>query len=184
MEEQNREKKSLWRELLEWVICIVVAVLITLVLRNFVFSLVRVEGSSMAPTLSDGDRLVMIRLGYTPQRGDIVVVDPDNGSIAPYIKRIIGMPGDVIEFTRGYAGDVMIEINGDLQEEEYISSEFYSGQIGEGSYIVPEEHVFVMGDNRPNSKDSRNSSVGCIPYKNVLGETVFRIWPLDKIGKP
>ncbi len=184
MEEQNKEKKSFGRELLEWVTCIVVAVLITLVLRNFVFSLVRVEGSSMAPTLSDGDRLVMIRLGYTPQKGDIVVVDPDNGSVAPYIKRIIGMPGDVIEFSRGYDGDVMIEINGELLEEAYISSEFYPNQIGEGSYIVPEEHVFVMGDNRPNSKDSRDKSVGFIPYENVLGETAFRIWPLDQIGKP
>ncbi len=179
-----QEKKSVGREILEWIICIVVAVAITMVLRNFVFSMVRVDGASMEPTLTSGDRLVMIRLGYEPQRGDIVVVDPNNGSKAPYIKRIIGMPGDVLEFAIGGLGDVMLTINGELQKETYISSEFYAGNVGVGKYVVPENHVFVMGDNRPNSKDSRDTTVGFIPYDHVMGEAVFRFWPVKEIGKP
>ena len=182
MEEQNTAKKSLGREILEWIACILAAFVITLILRNFVFSLVRVQGASMDPTLASGDRLVMIRLGYEPKKGDVVVVDPDNGSDAPYIKRIIGMPGDEIKFVIGVTGEVMMTINGELQRESYISSVFYPGNVGEGEYVVPEGHVFVMGDNRPNSRDSRDASVGFIPFDHVMGETVFRLWPLSKIG--
>jgi len=126
----------------------------------------------------------MIRLGYEPTKGDIVVVDPDNGSEAPYIKRIIGMPGDVLQFETAATGEVTLYINGKVQEEAYISSDFYPGNIGRGTYTVPEKHVFVMGDNRPNSKDSRDMSVGFIPYENVMGEAVFRLWPLNRIGTP
>lgn len=184
MEEQNTAKKSIGREILEWVACIVVAVVITLILRNFVFTLVRVDGSSMDPTLENGQRLVMIRLGYTPEKGDIVVVDPDNGSAAPYIKRIIGMPGDVLQFETNISGEVSLYINGEKQEEAYISSKLYPGNIGKGMYTVPEEHVFVMGDNRPNSKDSRDATVGFIPFENILGSASFRLWPLNVIGTP
>ncbi len=184
MEEQNTEKKSVGREILEWVACIVVAVVITLLLRNFVFTIVRVDGSSMDPTLASGERLVMIRLGYEPKEGDIVVVDPDNGSEAPYIKRIIGMPGDVLEFEISAAGEVTLYKNGEALEEAYISSDLYPGNIGKGTYTVPENHVFVMGDNRPNSKDSRDLSVGFIPFNHVMGEAVFRLWPLNKMGTP
>ncbi len=187
LEEEKEEKtegKSVIREILEWIACIVVAVIITLFLRNFVFTLVRVDGSSMDPTLANGERLVMIRLGYEPEEGDIVVVDPDNGSSAPYIKRIIGMPGDLIQFETGTGGKVELYINGELQEEGYISSDIYPGNIGQGTYTVPEGHVFVMGDNRPNSKDSRDRSVGFIPFDNVLGEAAFRLWPLNRIGTP
>ncbi len=184
MEEQNTVKKSMGREILEWIACIVAAVVITLILRNFVFTLVRVDGSSMDPTLASGERLVMIRLGYTPTKGDIVVVDPDNGSEAPYIKRIIGMPGDVLQFETAPTGEVTLFINGKVQEETYISSDFYPGNIGRGTYTVPENHVFVMGDNRPNSKDSRDMSVGFIPFENIMGEAVFRLWPLNRIGTP
>lgn len=183
-EEMNTEKKSLGREILEWIACIVIALVITLLLRNFVFTMVRVDGSSMDPTLANGERLVMIRLGYEPKAGDIVVVDPDNGSSAPYIKRIIGMPGDLIQFETDASGRVDVYINGELQEEAYISSDLYPGNVGQETYTVPEGHVFVMGDNRPNSKDSRDRSVGFIPFDHVLGEAAFRLWPLNRIGTP
>lgn len=184
MKSETEEKKSIGREILEWILCIVVAMAITLLLRNFVFTLVRVDGASMDPTLENGQRLVMIRLGYTPQKGDIVVVDPDNGSAAPYIKRIIGMPGDTLQFETNVRGEVALYINGEKQDESYISSTLYPGNIGRGLYTVPEGQVFVMGDNRPNSKDSRDASVGFIPFEHILGEASFRLWPLDKIGTP
>ncbi len=184
MSEHKTERKSVGREILEWILCIAIALAITLLLRNFVFTLVRVDGASMEPTLKSGERLVMIRLGYEPKAGDIVVVDPANGSSAPYIKRVIGMPGDVVELKTVQNGTVQLYLNGMEKEEVYISSEIYPGNVGLGSYVVPENHVFVMGDNRPNSRDSRDASVGFIPFDHVLGEAVFRLWPLDKIGTP
>lgn len=184
MEQEKTTKKSIGREILEWIVCIVVAIGITLLLRNFVFTMVRVDGSSMDPTLENGQRLVMIRIGYEPKKGDIVVVNPDNGSVAPYIKRIIGMPGDILQFETSTSGEVSLYINGEKQDEPYISSSLYPGNIGKGIFTVPDGHVFVMGDNRPNSKDSREATVGYIPFENVLGEAAFRLWPLDKIGTP
>ncbi len=188
MNAEQTEKKSVGREILEWIACIVVAVIITLILRNFVFTIVRVDGTSMDPTLANGQRLVMIRLGYKPQAGDIVVVDPNKEGTPkaqqkpPYIKRILGMPGDTLEFKKDAKGSVTLYINGEEKEEAYISSSVYP--YSEEKYTVPEGHVFVMGDNRPVSLDSRNAAVGFIPYDRVLGEAAFRIWPLGEIGTP
>ena len=187
--EENTAKKSVGREILEWIACILVALIITFILRNFVFTLVRVDGTSMVPTLEHGERLVMVRLGYEPEKGDIVIVDPDipngaGGKGAMFIKRIIGMPGDTIQLEANANSSVTLYVNGEAQEEAYISSTFYGQNIGTGEYTVPEGHVFVMGDNRPNSRDSRDGSVGFIPYDHVLGEAVFRIWPMSRIGKP
>lgn len=188
MNAEETVKKSIGREILEWGACLIVAVIITLLLRNFVFTIVRVDGTSMDPTLSHGQRLVMIRLGYKPAAGDIVVVDPNKEGTPkaqkkpPYIKRIIGMPGDVIEFEKDAKGSVTLYINGEKTDEAYISSSVYT--FAEEKYTVPEGHVFVMGDNRPASLDSRNPSVGFIPFERVLGKASFRIWPLNKIGTP
>ncbi len=193
LETQDKESKSVGREILEWIACLAAAVLITMLLRNFVFTIVRVDGESMVPTLQNGERLVMLRLGYKPKAGDIVVVDVSdkaglqNRSSAEkrYIKRIIGMPGDTIRFEED-AGRIVVKINGEVLEESYISSDVYSTYNVDRNmdYIVPEDHVFVMGDNRPHSSDSRVSSVGCIHVDNVMGEAVFRLWPLNRMGTP
>lgn len=192
-ESAETKKKSVGRELLEWVMCIAVALVITLLLQNYVFRIVKVDGSSMEPTLKNGERLVMLRLGYEPKAGDIVVVDVSDkpnlnrtGTNRPirYIKRIIGMPGDTIRFEER-DGKVVVLINGQPQEESYIISDKYFNNVTlDKDYDVPEDHVFVMGDNRPGSADSRLKNVGYIHTDNVLGEAVFRIWPLDKIGTP
>ncbi|MBE7062770.1 MAG: signal peptidase I [Clostridia bacterium] len=186
-------KKTIGREILEWVACLAAAVLITALLRNFVFTIVRVDGSSMEPTLYNNERLVMIRLGYEPEAGDIVVVDvSDKENISKqdkekkrYIKRIIGMPGDVLRFEEA-EGRIVVLRNGALLEETYISSDVYStmDMVLGTDYTVPEDFVFVMGDNRPRSADSRTKSVGYIHVDNVLGKAAFRFWPLNKIGTP
>lgn len=188
MQAEQTEKKSVGREILEWIACLVVAVIITLILRNFVFTIVRVDGTSMDPTLANGQRLVMVRLGYKPAAGDIVVVDPNKEDTPktqkkpPYIKRIIGMPGDTVEFQQDARGNVTLYVNGEKKEEAYISSSVYS--FAEQKYTVPEGHVFVMGDNRPVSLDSRNAGVGFIPFERVLGKASLRIWPLNTVGTP
>lgn len=200
-DENQPEGKSVGREILEWIACILVAVIITMVLRNYVFTLVKVDGSSMNPTLQNGERLVMIRLGYKPEREDIVVVDSGTSSKAPWIKRVIGVPGDKLEFKEveevvqengkiKVTKKVELYLNGTKQEESYISSsdrygaigDCYATVIGKGIITVPENHIFVMGDNRTNSSDSR--VIGFVPYENVLGHASFRIWPLNQIGKP
>ncbi len=182
--EIKEEKKefNLGREIAEWVISIAVAFVIALFLRNYIVTLVRVDGASMEKTLLDSQRLIVTRIGYTPEAGDVVIFTPANGSKTPYIKRVIATEGQSITLER--SGDaVNVYVDGELLEEDYayVSN---AGQynIGEGSYTVPENCVFVMGDNRCNSHDSRSRDVGFVSIDSIMGEAVFRIWPLNTIG--
>jgi len=161
-------KKSEW---MEWLESIVTALLLAFLLRLFVFDVVLVEGSSMHPTLESGDRLIVTKLSYKfkqPQRGDIVVFkNPDNPRVN-YIKRVIGVEGDTVEIGNVY-------VNGKALIEPYIAEPTM------GDYprtVVPEGTIFVMGDNRNFSRDSRNSHVGFIPMQNIIGKAKIRIWPV------
>lgn len=168
-------KKSAGREALEWVASILIAVVVALLLRNYVITFVRVDGSSMVPTLTNNDRLIVIRLGYKPQAGDIIILNPSTGR-APYVKRVIGMPGQTVKITE--TGDVYVD--GEKLDEPYTNTK--TNIVSASEYTVPENCVFVMGDNRMHSHDSRSEDVSFIPYKNVLGKVVCRVWPLNKIG--
>ena len=168
-------QKSTSREILEWVWSIAVALVIALVLRNYVVTFVRVDGSSMFPTLTDEDRLIVIRLGYTPKQGDIVILNPPSGR-GPYIKRVIGMPGQTVTIENGY-----VYIDGEKQVEDYVSSPTYPKGLND-RFEVPEGYVMVLGDNREDSHDSRADDVGLIKFENVLGKAVVRVWPLNKLG--
>lgn len=163
-------KKSEW---VEWLESIVTALLLAFLLRMFVFDVVLVEGSSMHPTLESGDRLIVTKLSYKfkqPQRGDIVVFkNPDNPRVN-YIKRVIGVEGDTVEIRDG-----KVYVNGQALVEPYIAEPTM------GEYprtVVPEGTIFVMGDNRNFSRDSRNSHVGFIPMQNIIGKAKIRIWPV------
>lgn len=185
-ESEGKKKINIGREILEWVLSIVIALAIALLLRNYVFTLVKVDGDSMNYTLIDQERLFVIRLGYKPAAGDIIILDPDNGSPAPYIKRVVGMPGQEVTLKTDSAGHVSVYIDGELLKENYISSDLYPGNLGTeahngtATYNVPDNCVFAMGDNRPNSHDSR--SIGFIPFNHVMGKALFRLWPLSKFG--
>lgn len=160
-------------EWVEWLQSIVIALLLAFLLRMFVFDVVMVEGSSMHPTLESGDRLIVFKLGYRfrlPEHGDIVVFrNPDNPRVN-YIKRVIGVEGDRVEIKDG-----KVYVNGKALVEPYIA-EPTLGEYPET--VVPEGTIFVMGDNRNFSRDSRNSQVGFIPLENVVGKAKIRIWPL------
>ncbi|MFO7295022.1 MAG: signal peptidase I [Caldicoprobacter sp.] len=160
-------------EWVEWLQSIVIALLLAFLLRMFVFDVVMVEGSSMHPTLESGDRLIVLKLGYRfrhPEHGDIVVFrNPDNPRVN-YIKRVIGVEGDRVEIKDG-----KVYVNGKALVEPYIA-EPTLGEYPET--VVPEGTIFVMGDNRNFSRDSRNSQVGFIPLENVVGKAKIRIWPL------
>ena len=172
---------------MEWVIIIVGALLVTFLLRTFVFEMVRVDGESMQSTLYSGERVYMEKLvlRFTgPERGDIVECyyrDYDEATYGKrtytYIKRIVGLPGETVKLD-----GKDIYINGVLLDEPYLDDYQDSVYMGEKEIVVPEGEYFVLGDNRANSSDSRRESVGCIPRKDILGKGLFRLWPLDKIS--
>jgi len=173
--ENTVKKKSVYREILEWICSIAVAFFIAMILRNYVFILARVDGESMLPTLHHNERLVVWRLGYEPEAGDIVILDPPSGR-GPYVKRVIATGGQTVQIDN-FTGDVFVD--GKKLDEPYINNKTTSMQ---SEFFVPEGHTFVMGDNRGNSHDSRSSDVSFIKDEKILGEVVFRIWPLDVIG--
>lgn len=146
----------------------------------FVFRVVSVDGSSMNNTLYDKERIVVTNFFYTPKKGDIVVIDKNNYFKKPLVKRVIATEGDTIKIDYT-TGDVYV--NGSLLNESYIKEKIATQPVENLEVTVQEGCVFVMGDNRNASSDSRVSQVGQIDTRNILGKAVFRIFPLSKIGK-
>ncbi|MBE7021703.1 MAG: signal peptidase I [Ruminococcaceae bacterium] len=171
-------KKSGWlRELYEWTQAIAVAVVLALFINQFVFAMVLVEGDSMLPTLESHDRLVVTKLFYRPEPKDIVVVK-SHALGKHIIKRVIAVPGDVIDI-HAETGDVLI--NGEVIKEPYIKEKLRSaGTANVYPLLVPEDYVFVMGDNRNNSQDSR--SLGLVAYSDIVGRASLRLMPFDRFG--
>lgn len=168
-------KKSAGKELLEWVQAIVIAVVLALLIRNFVFTVVRVDGQSMEPTLHNNDRMIVWRLGYEPKAGDIVIFNPPGYDKSIYwVKRVIALEGQHVEIDY-YTNSVYVD--GEKLDEEYLGEEMLAQQtITEVD--VPEGCVFVLGDNRNHSTDGR--VIGPIDKDTVIGRAVFRFWPLGK----
>lgn len=158
-------------ELKEWIKALVIALLLAGVLRTVLVQPYRVEGASMESSLHDSERLFVNRLGYRlhpPRRGDVVVVDLPDEDIT-IIKRIIGLPGETIEIRDG-----SVFIEGELLHEPYLTQAMLDVY---GPVRIPEEHYFVMGDNRQNSRDSRSLSIGFVPQDQIKGQAVLVYWP-------
>lgn len=181
MKSKPKTKTDGWRELLDWLKALVVAIVIVFLLNQFVFHLSKVEGHSMDPTLADGEWLFINKFVYIirePKAGEIIILENPLGGREKYlVKRIIGVPGDTIEIVNG-----QLYRNGQLVEEAYTDSKIEDGDWGPG--VVPEDAYFVMGDNRRlgESNDSRNPSIGWISADHVKGKADFILWPLSKIG--
>ena len=149
---------------------------------SFVLRTVEVDGPSMQDTLQNGQRMILLSVGYTPKRGDIVVcnrLDSEKTKLAygvstykePIIKRVIGLPGDVVEISKD-----AVKVNGVKLDEPYVHyPNTVLGEAPSSSYFVPEGEVFVMGDHRNNSSDSRFSSIGTIKMENIMGHVVARM---------
>ena len=180
-EEIDEPKKGVLREILDWLICIVVAVAIALVIRNYVFTLVNVSGHSMDPTLNDKDVLYVNRFMYEPEVGDIIVFKPKNSPDTPYVKRVIALEGQVVEFDYD-SGSVIVD--GEIIEEDYILEPIDSLHFGNMTYpyTVPQDHIYALGDNRNNSSDSRLTSVGAVSEESIIGKAIFRIIPFGEFG--
>ncbi len=177
------EKKSSLNELLEWLEAIAIAIMVVLLVFTFVLRQVMVVGDSMNPTLYDGERLIMTHLFYTPKQGDIVVANcvGENKLNKSIIKRVIATEGQTIDIDFE-TGEVTVD--GEVLEEDYINALTTTGDNQGYSYplTVPEGCVFVMGDNRNHSTDSRYSVVGFINVEDISGKAVFRISPIGKFG--
>ncbi len=164
--------KGLVREVLETV---VPALIIVLVINMFLAQATRVEGQSMEPNLHDNQRLIIEKISYyvhAPQRGDIIVLRLPNRRSDPLIKRVVGLPGETVEITNG-----KVYINGQVLDEPYLNQDTYQGMPPR---VVPEHEVFVLGDNRGFSNDSR--AFGFVPFSDIVGRAWFRYWPPPSIG--
>ena len=175
-EQTVKEKKQrAGSELKEWVKSIALAVVIALVIRLFFFETFLVEGTSMHPTLQHHERLIVNKIVYNfkePEQGDVIVF---NYSIRrDFIKRIIGLAGDEVEIRNGN-----LYVNEKLQEEPYIQNQ---AMYDFGPVVIPEGHVFVLGDNRDNSMDSRDPAVGSISVERVKGKAMVVFWPFSSAG--
>jgi signal peptidase I len=178
-------RDSVKKEGLEWIKAIAIGLIIFVVIRTFLFSNYVVEGESMMPTLQDGNKLVVNKIGY--QMGDLhrfdVIVFHANES-EDYVKRVIGLPGDKVEYK-----DDILYINGKKQSEPYLDrykQEFTGDKLtGDftleeltGEKTVPEGKIFVLGDNRRSSMDSRY--FGFIDEEQIVGKVNLRYWPLSE----
>lgn len=144
------------------------------ILATLVMARIRVNGNSMEPTFSDGELVLVNKLAYRlgeAERGDVIIFHYPPDPTQEFIKRVVGLPGDVVSIGRG-----QIFINGQLLEEPYISIHPDYG----GEWTVPASQLFVLGDNRSNSLDSHNW--GTVPLDYVIGKALFVYWPFDVLG--
>lgn len=162
--------------LIEWIICIVIAVALTFLIKAYLFDIVRVSGHSMDPTLSDRDMLGVQKISMHKNNyklGDIITFDPGEKGDGLYIKRVIGIPGDTVEIKDG-----TVYVNNNKVTEPYLSSNTYTD--GNLKIKVTDGFIFVLGDNRSVSEDSR--AIGLVPMENIKGHAVFRFFPFNEIG--
>jgi signal peptidase I len=172
-------RPALWSAL-SWARDLGFSVLIAVILIVFIYQPVKVEGTSMMPTLTNEERIFINKFIYhyglgNIERGDMVVFWYPLDTSKSYIKRVIGVPGDVIKIDVG-----QVYVNGNPLEEDYVPEE-YRDRVSWGPERVPPDRFFVLGDHRNSSNDSR--AWGFVDRKYIYGKAVFVYWPLDKLGR-
>lgn len=180
-QEEEKPKKSMQREILEWVLCIVAAFLVATLITTYLFRVVRVDGQSMEPTIQHGDMIVVRKIMYTPKAGDVVVLVPPTqpmDSDVFYIKRIIATEGQTVEVTE----DGKVKVDGKIIDEPYLkANEFTNRELHTQTPVtVGKGHVFVFGDNRQHSSDS--GEFGTVEVERIIGCASLRFWPFSSFG--
>ena len=180
-EPKKPEEINIVKELLSLIIYIGLVVLLCYFVINFVGCRSRVDGSSMNPTLEDGDNLWVDKLSYRfgdPKRFDVIIFNYDEDTT--YVKRIIGLPGETVRIDQ----DGHIFINEQLLKEDYGKEVILPTNLGRASQpvVLGEDEYFVLGDNRNNSQDSRWADVGNVNRKDIVGKVILRIYPFSKFG--
>ena len=178
-EAEQPQKKG--NEAFEWVQALVCSVLVVVVLFTFVIRLIGVDGRSMVPTLQHGDRLMVLNsLLYNDyEAGDVVVLRKESFLRDPIVKRVIATEGQEVDINFD-TGSVFVD--GELLEEEYINEPTYLEEGTEFPLTVPSGSIFVMGDNRNHSSDSRDSRLGTVDTRYVIGKAVLLAFPGPDIG--
>lgn len=181
------DRTSFAAEAFEWLEAVAFALAIVVVLFTFFFRVVSINGSSMDPTLHDKDRVIMTGFFYAPKNNDVVIIaglaEEDSTKYSkPLVKRVIAVEGQTINFT----GDGKVMVDGQVLNESFdlihIHSERGVGDAYKYPLTVPKGNVFVLGDNRNNSTDSRYKSVGLVSTVHVLGKVQARIFPFEDIS--
>lgn len=179
--EKAEEKEFSWkREILSTAVYLLAVVAVTFLFVQFVGQRTHVNGDSMNVTLEDGDNLIVDKLSYRfkdPERFDIIVFPYQYQEKTYYIKRIIGMPGESVQIIDG-----MVYIDGEMLDESYGKEVMEYAGVASEMIELGEDEYFVLGDNRNNSSDSRDPSVGNIHEDQIIGKAFLRIWPLNKFG--
>lgn len=178
-----RKKKDGFRNLVEWVVIIGGAFLVAFVVKTFLIQAFFIPSGSMLPTLHENDRVLVNKLSYDlhdPRHGDIVVLEDIRGSleVRDLIKRVIALPGETIEYR-----DCQLFLNGQRMNEPYLDPALVRvGQCGPPQEPVEVEpgHVFVMGDNRDKSSDSRDPAIGQIASDDLIGRAFVVVWPTSR----
>jgi signal peptidase I len=168
--------KNTMNEIREWIVSIAIAAAVTFTIKYFVFDIIQVSGTSMVPTLHNNDRVTVEKISLKMNkltRGEIVIFDPGDKGRGIYIKRIIGLPGDDVEIKEG-----LVYVNGESIKEDYLKPGTYTDS--DMKLTVPDNEIFVLGDNREVSEDSRY--IGPVPIENLKGHAVFRLFPFNQMG--
>ena len=177
--EKEEIAKTALSSFFHWMSGIVAVLFVIFLVVMLFFRPVTVSGPSMEPTLHDGDRLFVYSFMYEPEIGDVIVARSPDGADMPVIKRVIAKEGQVVEVD--YENGT-VTVDGVVMEENYISgmSKVPQNEI-EYPYTVPEDRIFVMGDYRDESRDSRHKTFGCIDENTVAGKAVFRFYPFSSM---
>ncbi|MBP5166523.1 MAG: signal peptidase I [Oscillospiraceae bacterium] len=166
-------------EIYDWLQSIVSAIVLCILVFIFLFRVISVDGSSMVPTLHDRDKIIISRLFYTPKQGDIVVLTKNSYGPSSIVKRVIAVGGQTvdIDFDEG-----VVYVDGQALDEPYTAAPTNRQLDMQFPVKVDENCVFVMGDNRNRSTDSRDSRIGMVDTHCILGRLLFRVLPLSGMG--
>ncbi|MCD8106259.1 MAG: signal peptidase I [Lachnospiraceae bacterium] len=180
MKKGEKKKKSIIREALGWIFYVALICCVVYLVVNYVGERTEARGESMYPALNDGDQLIVDMVSYRftdPKRFDVIVFPFQYQEDTYYIKRIIGLPGETVKIEDG-----VIYINGEELEESYGYEEIRNPGLASSEITLGEQEYFVLGDNRNDSTDSREPSVGNISRDEIIGRALLRIWPLSSFG--